>query len=90
MTELTVAGLDRGECARIARRVRALAHDTALEVNVRVTSDAIEVQRLGKLGACTLLANGRFLAQNPGDVELKRLLVTCVAQTPALEFGMTA
>ena len=89
---MIVAGTDRKECEAIARRLRALAHESDLHVNVHETNDALDVQRLGKLGACTLLADGVVVAHDPfpGDGDLKRLLIASVARTAAHEFGMTA
>lgn len=83
MTTLLIAGLDRREDDRLARRLRRLAQHAALPVVVQVTTDALDVQRLGHLGGCTMLADGRRVAERPfpGDAELERLLVTSVAES---------
>jgi hypothetical protein len=85
MTRLTVAGLDRGEGNHLAQRLRTLARHANLPVDVRVATDALEIQRVGKLGACTLIADGRIVAQGalPGDAELEKLLVTWAASAEA-------
>jgi hypothetical protein len=92
MTELMVAGLDRGECDRLARRLRTLAQHAALPVVVRITNDAIEVQRLGTLGACALIADGRKVAHSPfpGDAELETLLARWAAPAAADTLEATA
>ena len=81
MTTLTIAGLERGPCEQLAQRLRAAARHAAVPVAIRVTTDALDVQRLGTLGACTLLANDRVVARAPwpADVDLERLLVTWAA-----------
>ena len=92
MTELLVAGLDRREDDRLARRLRRLARHVALPVVVRVTTDAVDVQRLGNLGGCTLLVDGRKVAERPfpGDAEIERRLVTSVAEHNDDTFAATA
>jgi hypothetical protein len=92
MTEVIVAGFDREECKRLARRLRAIAQHAALPMVIRVTGDAIEVQRLGKSGACTLIVDGHKVAQGPfpGDDELEKLLVASVTADTADTFAVTA
>jgi hypothetical protein len=92
VTQVTVAGLDRGGCDQLARRLRTLTRHAALPVDVHVTSDALEVQRVGKLGACTLIADGRIVAQGPlhGDLELEKLLVTWAASAEVSGPGANA
>ena len=92
MTELIVAGLDRAECQRLAGRLRGIAQQAALPMVIRVTTDAIEVQRLGKFGTCTLIVNGRKVAQNPfpGDARLEKLLLASVTADTADTFAATA
>ncbi len=81
MTELLVAGLDGAVCRQTAQRLRAIAQRAGLPVVVRVTSDAIEVQRLGTIGMCTLLADGRKVAEGPfgPDADMAASLASWVA-----------
>ena len=85
MTQLIVAGLDRTGCDGIARRLRALARHAHVPLDVKVTTDAIDVQRLGKLGAVSLIFGGRTVAQEPlpDDVELEKRLVAWSASADA-------
>jgi hypothetical protein len=91
MTELLVAGLDSAVCRQVAQRLRVLAQRAGLPVAVRVTSDAIDVQRLGKVGACTLLVDGRKVAENPfgPDADLAMSLASWVS-APAGVLAATA
>lgn len=92
MTELIVAGLDREEDKRVARTLRAIAQHAALPMVIRVTADALEVQRLGKSGVCTLIADGRRVAQSPfpDDAALEKLLVAAVTANAADTFAVPA
>jgi hypothetical protein len=87
-----MAGIDRERSYQLARRVRTLARRAGLSVDVQVTTDALEVQRVGKLGACTLIANGRIVAEDPlpGDSELEKLLADCMASAEEASPGATA
>jgi hypothetical protein len=92
MTELTVAGVDRRHCEEVATRLRGIARRAALPVRVHVTSDAIDVQRTGRLGACTVLADGEVIARDPmpADAELEMRLLTYDESTAPNELDITA
>ena len=77
MTQFTVVGLDWEACDWVAERLRVVAKRAALPLDVRVSQDALDVQRSGRIGACTLLSGGHVVAQDPlpDDAGLQRLIV---------------
>ena len=65
MTEFRVVGLDRNKDERLARRLRAIARDAHVPIHVRVVADALDVMRVGQLGACRVVDEDGVSAEIP-------------------------